>query len=761
MSEASESDLATIRQVNRLCDQFESACQSEEAPQIDGYLEGIPQDVLQAVVPQLVALEIDYRKMRGELPVANEYSSRFEVLDPQWLDQLCTLSKEADSTTIESNQKDTASRLPPGTHLGDYVIGPLLGTGGMGAVYQATHVPMQRQVALKVIRGQATSSLSLKRFRQEVFAAARLSHPNVVRAYDAGEHEGLYYLAMELIDGEDLHRRVLRSGPLSVEESVQIIRQAAQGLAHAHRQSIVHRDVKPANLMITDSGEVKLLDVGLARLVSRPHLLNTGNHDHGSLAPETKATASGLLMGTIDYLAPEQAAEPSTASSAADIYGLGCTWKFLVTGKPCYAQLPMIQRLVAHQVGPVPSLRDEIPNFPRALDRLFQRMVAKRPDRRPASMEEVLESLDTFEPRDAKQPLRNRRLTWSLAAMGLIVLGAVFYRGMFHNEHTAPTIATVHASPPDVALPNTLPQTENREQVQWQAAIRLKIPLHRMGQDGMQFVLIPPGHFLMGTNQAESDESHASDLEFPQHRVTISQPFYLAQTETTVAQFREFIEATGYVTRPELPGGTAWGQEQGAWRRGRYSWKEMGEDQPTDDRPVTNLSWFDAQAYCDWLNESTKGSLEYRLPTEAEWEYACRAGSNSPWGHGNDVEELAEYAWYAQNSGRMLRPIATKRPNVWGLYDMHGNASEWCRDRFGPADGFYDSRPKIDPNGSPFGSERIQRGGNVLSTAHDVRSASRVHQEANEPTKGGFRVAMDVSELPSNGATISVNVNSP
>ncbi len=759
MSEACTGDLATIRQVNRLCDEFEAAWRSGESPRIDESIEGLSREVVHALVPQLVALEIDYRKMRGESPVAEQYANHFEVLDLQWLDQLCTLSEEARSTTVEPNQVAATPRLSPGTRLGDYIVGPLLGSGGMGTVYQATHVPMHRQVALKVFQWQNATAVSLERFRREVLAAARLSHPNVVRAYDAGEHEGLLYLAMELIDGEDLHRRVLRLGPLSVEESTQVVRQAAQGLEHAHRQSIVHRDVKPANLMVTDSGEVKLLDVGLARLIHRPHVLNTGNHDSGSLALETKATASGLLMGTVDYLAPEQAAEPAKASHKADIYGLGCTWKFLVTGKPCYAQLPMIQRLVAHQVGPVPSLRDECPHFPRDLDRLFQSMVAKRPDRRPASMGDVLASLDACTLRNAKRPLPNRRLIWSLATVGVLVLAGVLSLSMFRSGPNNATVAATQALPPDVALPNAMSQDDNRQQAQEQTAARRNLPAHRMGPDGMRLVLIPSGHFQMGTKQTKQNEHHASDLEFPQHRVTISQPFYLAQTETTVAQFRSFVEATDYVTEPELPGGVAWGYEQGEWRKGRYSWKQMGDYQPRDDRPVTNLTWYDAQAYCDWLNDTSESSVVYRLPTEAQWEYACRAGTETEWSHGNDWETLSEYAWHMQNSDMLLKPVAMKQPNAWGLYDMHGNASEWCSDRFTPGSG-YDESNATDPEGPRFGNERIQRGGNVLSSAHNVRSASRVHQKASDPTKGGFRVALDVLDAPLDAAAISGNENS-
>ncbi len=574
MSASQIADLATLRQVNTLCDQFESALQSNESPQIDDYLQGLPLQVSQAIAPQLVALEIDYRKLRGEFPSVEEYSQRFggpdlDSSDQEWLDQLCTLAGETRSTAAEADRKTIESNLAAGTRLGDYVIESFLAAGGMGAVYRANHLPMHRQVALKVFLVQDASAVSQTRFRREVEAAARLSHPNVVRAYDAGEHQGMLYLAMELIDGENLHQHVQRSGPLSVDQSISVIRQAALGLEHAHQQAIVHRDVKPANLLITPAGKVKLLDVGLARIDNRPHLLDSSRHGIGNLAHHANITTSGLLMGTIDYLAPEQATEPAQANHLADVYGLGCTWKFLLTGKPCYAQLPMIQRLVAHQVGPVPSIRDECPHFPRDLERLFQRMVAKRPEARPTSMAEVIEAIDAFELQNSNTiwPLPNRLLPISMAAIGVLVLGAVIYLNPFRSGDSRHAVDAAHTM-----IPSESPESNDPEQQQEQAAFRLGLPLHQMASGGMQLILIPPGDFLMGSDNSGQGKSRNSSLAFPQHPVKISQPFYLAQTETTVAQYRNFVEETGYVTRPELPGGTAWGKEQDVWKQGRYCW---------------------------------------------------------------------------------------------------------------------------------------------------------------------------------------------
>jgi serine/threonine protein kinase/CheY-like chemotaxis protein len=268
--------------------------------------------------------------------------------------------------------------------IGNYQVLDRLGAGGMGTVFKARHRRMKRVVALKLLsRSVAQSEKFVQRFQREVEAVAQLSHPNIVMAYDADEAEAGHFLVMEFVNGRDLASEVQQRGPLPVAEAVDCITQAARALEYAHGQGIIHRDIKPANLLRDMSGDVKVADLGLARFSDQ-------FSRHEEMAALTQA---GSIMGTIDFMPPEQALGLTNLDHRADIYSLGCTLYFLLIGGPPYPGPTMMAILLKHREGPIPSLRSARGDVPAALDELFRRMVAKKPEDRPASMSEVVGGL--------------------------------------------------------------------------------------------------------------------------------------------------------------------------------------------------------------------------------------------------------------------------------------------------------------------------------------------------------------------------------
>ncbi|MBI1246829.1 protein kinase [bacterium] len=271
--------------------------------------------------------------------------------------------------------------------LGNYVVLDKLGQGGMGMVLKAEHRRMKRNVAIKVLSPSLTQTPELvQRFEREVEAAARLTHPNIVHALDADEVNQTHFLVMEYVPGSDLTSLVKQSGPLAIDRALECILQAAQGLEYAHQQGVVHRDIKPSNLLLDHEGHVKILDMGLALL--------TGED-------ATELTTTGAVMGTIDYMAPEQAEDTHTAGAPADIYSLGCTLNYLLLGRPVYEGATITNRLVAHRVKPIPSLRQQRHDVSPEVDALFARMIAKKPEDRFASMTEVIAEIERILPNAA------------------------------------------------------------------------------------------------------------------------------------------------------------------------------------------------------------------------------------------------------------------------------------------------------------------------------------------------------------------------
>lgn len=832
--------------INQLCDQFESELRQGRLPSISAYLEDVALEYRDAVLKELIPLEVEHLSRDGKSPDVSDYLSQFPMLDQEWLSALIANTRAETKTAAARNKRNVNQNHPrtlsldeslawlTGTGIlaqrelnewlqslgesqrpqtaaalserlieagkltryqadvlttgethplrfGEYLIQEPIGSGGMGTVYKAIHQRMKRIVALKVIRTDMDHVPDrLKRFEREVQTAARLSHPNIVTAYDAGEEQGIHYLICEYIDGESLTQLVRDSGPLDFADALNCILQVAHGLGYAHSRGVIHRDIKPANILVDDQGDLKILDMGLARLQQSAEDL---------LAPDsqTQLTTSQFFMGTIDYMAPEQARNTRHADHRSDIYSLGCTLHFLLTAKPVYNGETTVERILAHKEQPIPRLSTLGLQIPCEFDSIFEKMLAKDPDDRYASVKDLISDLEKF----SSEKLQDRTLTlpvgegqtrkpaqesWAsvptevqpavseytvMAATGLqehrkagtqnyrgliwggivsavaMLIGVIFWNSADQNLNPANSGVAEQNS---ISTPG-LASATNAKQIQAEYAQKMNLPVSEsvtldiQGDDSiLEMMLIPPGEFVMGDRSNSQEAANA-----PAHRVKITKPYYISSTEVTNQLYRSFVNATKHETDAERTGG--FGMTGGSWGKSSdYSWKNLGDLPVRDQAPAVNISWNDAAAFCNWLSKKT-GEV-YRLPTEAEWEYACRAGSQTAWFFGPQSDEMVSYAWFLNNSEGRVYPTKQKRPNAYGLYDMYGNEWEWCQDFYG--ENYYTQSPPENPTGPPEGSERVQRGGGFQQPADQLTSYLRGHGTPQSPSRGAFRIVREV-----------------
>ena len=271
--------------------------------------------------------------------------------------------------------------------IGNYVLLDKLGSGGMGSVYKAKHRRMRRISAIKILAPELMNSVEgVQRFQREIEVIARLSHPNVVMAYDAGDCNLGHFLIMEFVDGTDLHQLVAKEGRLPWAEAIGYFREAAQGLSYIHKQGLTHRDIKPANLLKAHGGGIKVSDLGLVRL--------HGVEEAGCGEDSTSSPLTMGISGTFDYMAPEQAEDTSVADHRADIYSLGCTLWYLLSGQHLYTARTLVMKIKSHATNPIPKIGSFAPGLGQPLENWWNRMVAKLPDHRHENLDSAVLELD-------------------------------------------------------------------------------------------------------------------------------------------------------------------------------------------------------------------------------------------------------------------------------------------------------------------------------------------------------------------------------
>ena len=640
------------------------------------------------------------------------------------------------------------SRLEPGARIGDWVIGSLLGEGGMGAVYACeSSVSSRIRAAVKVLKPHGLSDARI-RFLREMEVAATLDHPAIVRVLGVGEHEDVLFMAMELLDGETFEA-LIAAGPTPPDRALALIAPVVDALAHAHQRGVRHRDIKPANIMRCADGSVKVLDFGIAVQEDR-----------------TRLTQGNALPGTLAYIAPEAFAGRQPDPASSDVYATGLVLHELLTGASAFAEADGVsagQRMARIMAAKLQSgASDPGSEHDLAVRQLVAWATASQPEQRLPSMtlfaegiqraaegdadglppltsgggqmlapalggltadsvstlcfdlDDVASDEDAEPEEDDALDVARRRGPW----LGLLMVAAVAAGGILLTDSTPPPIAETPAPP--------------------------KRPTERFDY---QLVEVLPGDFLMGSN--DLDPWRRADER--QHVVQIRRPFAIGTTEVSQGLWEHVTGDNPAASRAYPPDYRRF--ESLARSGGDLDLPPLADCSDSrvgPDLPVICVTWHDALAFANRLSQmeeltpayAADGTWDpdadgYRLPTEAEWEYAARAGAQHRFSGTDDPEAVCEFGNVAtratkrrhharitwkpfecEEDAELLAPVTSSAPNGRGLHQMSGNAAEWVFDAYG------DYPDGADPV-RLVGGTRVLRGGDWSSGPKQARVSAR------------------------------------
>jgi formylglycine-generating enzyme required for sulfatase activity len=642
--------------------------------------------------------------------------------------------------------------LPPEspTVIDRYEVRELLGSGSFGSVYRAFDPRLGREIALKVLRTEMTASpQAVERFLREAKAAAKLDHPHIVAVFDAGRAGDVYFIASAFIKGGTLASAIPEAG-MEPRRAAELAAQLASALGYAHRQGVVHRDVKPANILVDEHGSLRLMDFGLA----------------GWTREEcTRLTQQGAIMGTPAYMAPEQAVgDTAQIGPASDQYSAGVVLYELLTGCRPFGgdNAASLMYQIVHTPASPPSVRR--PGLDAGLDAICLRAMAKKPAERFDSGDAMAAALRVWAPTailmaaplaaaaptasPSLRPSETPTVIPGQPGTGQPPAGLPTSVWEWVTETVgAPSAPTIQPAP----APSTIRSKRNRLNtvIPDRYSPKLKVWAYASGAAlafllvattllyvlrsstgavssslandklreefinsiGMRLKLIKPNSFPMGSPLGEPG---AFEDEHPQHTVEITRPFYLGVYPVTQA---EYVQATGLAN-------PSWFSKEGGGN-------SLVQGMDTSKFPVEQVSWDDAAAFCEALNRQDAkkpARWKYALPTEAEWEYACRAGSQTSYFFGKP-EKASSYAWHSGNSGARTHDVGTRTANPWGLFDMSGNVYQWCAD--GYEKDYYANCPQKDPQCGNAAASRVLRGG---SWSDSVGSCRATYRNGDAPT---------------------------
>ena len=630
------------------------------------------------------------------------------------------------------------------SYIGHYQVLKPLGSGRFGTVYLARDNKLRREVALKVLHSQWASDQEMRsRFMREARAMARLKHPNIVTVHAVEDGTQQPYIVMEYVAGRTLDRYLQQPGaqgaghlsrsaaPISAADALPILRQMAAALDAAHQQKMVHRNVKPANVLMAPNGHVKLTDFRIVKQFQTP----------------STSLMSRDIIGTGLYMSPEQADESRQheIGPASDIYALGIVTYQMLAGRPPFTGGNLQAILYAHLNTAPPDPRTFNPNIPASVVPVLQKALAKQPAARYRSanafvnaLEEALQSQGEPIPGPvpAPTPRQQALLSWPIMIGGIVVLlllGIIIgstLNGWTNGAEPTPVIvaeATEEAqgslSPADGPIPtltleptptpSPTPTKTPAPTVQVQSGV-LVMKTRVAKEDGMIQVYVPEGHFLMGSVPGEVD---ASDDERPQRSVHLD-AFWIDQVEVTNDMYAACV-SDGECRPPEV--------------NKSYTRDSYFDDPEYSNYPVIEVSWDDANIYCRWAGR--------RLPTEAEWEKAARGtdGRKYPWGNNEPTDDLLNFNSNVGDTTEVGSYPDAASP--YGALDMAGNVWEWVADWYGAE--YYKDAPSHNPTGPISGTERVLRGGSWFNFgAGWVRAAVRAGvDDAVRVNYRGFRCA--------------------